>query len=382
LATAASFSKIPNPAGEAVLLAGSAVASSPAAAEAKHFPPQIARTEIRTRAAVVVKTLDKREALSRRELEALSLALLHAVHQPASYLGWTMVVLWSEFWREQISAVPIARRLLLLPDPQSLAQQLDPKTTSSKPAANLLDPVVRLGQAAHAAGYQVHLARDSSSAMNAIVRGEADAILGAAPLDMLELAIEPLLATGIPCMAVPLPAELTNASDLEEAALRDLIQIPALAPDSSTCATAGKTRSYVALLREARRMFTPEVLPELLPGPRPNAKAAANPKRLDPLAGTGIIAEQFLAQGGKHSRPFIVMAVYDALTGGAATEGDGAQWVANLAPPSSVSPCRSRPFTKPRSSMTTSKTTTNFATVSRRCIVSTARRPRSMSAIT
>lgn len=341
MATAASLSKSSPPPGEAVLLAGTAAAPSPAVAngtscsasiDAKQFPTPAARNEIRSRAAAAVKSLDKREALRRTDLETLSRALLHASHLPESYLGWTMVVLWSEFWREQISAVPITRRLLLLPDPNTLAQHLDPKGTATKPAANLLDPVVRLGQAARAAGYQVHLARNSSSAMNAIVRGEADAILGAAPLDMLELAIEPLLATGIPCMAVPLPAALTNAADLEEAALRDLIQIPVLENDSSTTPAAGKTRSYVALLREARRMFTPEVLPELLPGPRPNAKATTNTKRLDPLAGTGIIAEQFLAQGGKHSRPFIVMAVYDAMTGGIATGSEGAAWVANLAP--------------------------------------------------
>jgi geranylgeranyl pyrophosphate synthase len=343
LATAASFSKITPSIGEATSLAGSAAAvpqehsarvssNGIVTADAKHFPNPTARSEIRSRAAVAVLDLDKREALNRTELENTSRELLRAARLPESYLGWTMVVLWSEFWREQISTVPIARRLLLLPDPQSLTQHLDLHHTNGKPAANLLDPVVRLGQAARAAGYQVHLACDSSSAMNAILRGEADAILGAAPLDLLELAIEPLVATGIPCMAVPLPATLSTSADLEEAALRDLIQIPARADKDAATQNISNTRSYVALLREARRMFTPEQLPSLLPGPRPAPANSNISKRLDPLAGTAVIAEQFLAQGGKHSRPFIVMAVYDALTGGAATGSDGAAWVANLSP--------------------------------------------------
>ena len=34
---------------------------------------------------------------------------------------------------------------------------------------------------------------------------------------------------------------------------------------------------------------------------------------LDPIAGTEAIAYDFLAKGGKHSRPFITLAVYDAL---------------------------------------------------------------------
>ena len=37
---------------------------------------------------------------------------------------------------------------------------------------------------------------------------------------------------------------------------------------------------------------------------------------IDPIAGTETIAYDFLARGGKHSRPFIVLAVYDAMTGG------------------------------------------------------------------
>jgi geranylgeranyl pyrophosphate synthase len=49
---------------------------------------------------------------------------------------------------------------------------------------------------------------------------------------------------------------------------------------------------------------------------------------LDPVAGTEAIAYDFLAKGGKHSRPFITLAVYDALTGGGATLADGAEKIA------------------------------------------------------
>ena len=44
---------------------------------------------------------------------------------------------------------------------------------------------------------------------------------------------------------------------------------------------------------------------------------------LDPIAGTEALAFDFLAKGGKHSRPFITLAVHDALTGAKGTE---AQW--------------------------------------------------------
>ena len=42
------------------------------------------------------------------------------------------------------------------------------------------------------------------------------------------------------------------------------------------------------------------------------------------MAGTEAIAYDFLAKGGKHSRPFITLAVYDALTGGKCTLGGSA----------------------------------------------------------
>lgn len=51
---------------------------------------------------------------------------------------------------------------------------------------------------------------------------------------------------------------------------------------------------------------------------------------LDPIAATEAIAYDFLAKGGKYSRPFITLAVYDALTGGKATDGNGAEEVAKF----------------------------------------------------
>jgi geranylgeranyl pyrophosphate synthase len=50
----------------------------------------------------------------------------------------------------------------------------------------------------------------------------------------------------------------------------------------------------------------------------------------DPIAATEAIAYDFLAKGGKYSRPFITLAVYDALTGGKATGPSGADEAAKF----------------------------------------------------
>jgi geranylgeranyl pyrophosphate synthase len=81
-------------------------------------------------------------------------------------------------------------------------------------------------------------------------------------------------------------------------------------------------------------MFEPGQLEKLAPrlrgGPslaEMNGKGVAG---LDPIAGTEAISYDFLSKGGKHSRPFITLAVYDALTGSHGTSGNGSEWVANL----------------------------------------------------
>src|SRR4029079_13156104 len=100
------------------------------------------------------------------------------------------------------------------------------------------------------------------------------------------------------------------------------------------------------LLRAASKMFKREELERIVPRVRgplagsklaPGAAAVDRPlagyrdqvwswlgEALDPIAATESIAYDFLAKGGKYSRPFITLAVHDALTGGNGTTTEGA----------------------------------------------------------
>jgi geranylgeranyl pyrophosphate synthase len=93
------------------------------------------------------------------------------------------------------------------------------------------------------------------------------------------------------------------------------------------------TTTYVHLLRAARRLFQPDELERLIPrtrgGPRLAEVNGAGASALDPLAATEVIAYDFLAKGGKYSRPFITLAAYDALTGGHCSQVDGAEHLRN-----------------------------------------------------
>jgi geranylgeranyl diphosphate synthase type II len=84
-------------------------------------------------------------------------------------------------------------------------------------------------------------------------------------------------------------------------------------------APSTEPHDYEHLLQAARQMFEADELERLIPrargGPRLEEVNGAGASGLDPLAATEAIAYDFLAKGGKYSRPFITLAAYDALTG-------------------------------------------------------------------
>ncbi len=97
------------------------------------------------------------------------------------------------------------------------------------------------------------------------------------------------------------------------------------------------TRNYAHLMRKASQMFEPDQLDLLAPrlrtkSARPGSDSHGSngtgaPLGLDPISATEALAYDFLAKGGKHSRPFITLAVYDALTGGHGAQPEGAAHV-------------------------------------------------------
>ena len=177
-------------------------------------------------------------------------------------------------------------------------------------------------------GYRVLWAEESVAVLTALAGAEIDALLGVASLDLLEKAIDQIPQFDIPCMAIPLlDTSAVAAAPFDADWVRQMIELPYEATDEST-------PNYRHLMRAARRMFEPDELEHLAPrmrsGPRLAELNGHGAASLDPLAGTEAIAYDFLTRGGKHSRPFITLAVYDAMTGGRCTLADGHRQVAEL----------------------------------------------------
>ena len=285
------------------------------------------REALRQRCREVALTLDRNVPPSKDELEAISRKILDDAGEPEGYLGWIMVVLSSCFWEEQIQSIPHSRRLFLLPHCLKHAEGCPADYDEFGLACKTCGAcsIADFRASAEELGYKVLVAEGSPIVLKIIVSGHVDAIVGVACLNVLEKAIDKIMLAGIPCMAVPLLSSDCRNTTVDEDWVEQMVRVPH--EESKQ-----ETRSYIHLLREASGLFDQENLERLVPRIRGGKTLAeANGKGIagiDPIAATEAIAYDFLSAGGKHSRPFITMAVYDAVSGGDATLSNGAEVVA------------------------------------------------------
>lgn len=283
----------------------------------KAVPETLAlRERIKAAAERYAEPLAKDKPFTKNELEAHGRKLLADLGLPEKYLGFTMVLIGNFFWKRQFLAIPFERRLLLLPHCLKHAEGCPAEydefglDCEKCGACSIADYKVRAEQL----GYKVLVAEGSPIVLKIIVSGYVDGILGVACLNVLEKAIDKVLIAGVPSYAVPLHSGDCKNTTLDQSWVWDCL-------DKYEPLAEPETSSYVPLMRAANRLFE-EDFERLLPPVRTRTPAAAN----SPLGSTERIACDWLAHGGKRFRPFITLAAYDALTGGAgAAAGPGGE---------------------------------------------------------
>ena len=297
------------------------------------------RDQLRERCREIASRLDKQCPLTKDEMEVVVRGLLAEENLGEGYLGWAMVVLASEFWRDQVANIPPERRLFLLPHCLKHAEGcpadydefgLDCKQCG---ACSIAD----FRTMAEDMGYRVLVAEGSPIVMKIIVSGYVDAVVGVACLNVLEKAIDKILLAGIPCMAVPLLSSDCRNTSVDEDWVEDLIQNRSSAVLPNSTKPVERSQTYLHLLRTAQGMFEQDELERLLPRKRGGLRLAEmngeGVAGLEPIAATEGIAYDFLTRGGKCSRPFITLAAFDALTGGKLCEPDGDENLSCLTDP-------------------------------------------------
>jgi geranylgeranyl pyrophosphate synthase len=266
------------------------------------------RDRIRDAAGAYVRPLGKAKPLTRDEFRAHAATLLKQLGLGEQYLGFTLVCIANEFWREQVAAVPFHRRLMLLPhclkNAEGCPAEYDEFGLNCEKcgACSVADFKTKSEQL----GYKVLVSEGTPIVLKIIVSGHVDAIVGVACLNVLEKAFDKILLSGIPCVATPLLSSNCKSTSVDDDWVFQMI-------DLKSEPAKQQTKSYVHLMRAANGLFDAPELERLAPRARNQANAT------DPLAQHESIAYDFLAKGGKRSRPLITLATYDALTGGKGT---------------------------------------------------------------
>lgn len=275
------------------------------------------RDQIRAEARRFGATFDRSTPLAKPALQKMGEELLKRMNLDEMFLGFTMVCLSNEFWREQLQAVDFKRRLLLMPHCLKHAEGcpadydefgLDCRKCG---ACSIADFKVK----AEDLGYKVLVSEGTPIVLKIIISGHVDAIVGVACLNVLEKALDKVLLAGVPCLAVPLLSSNCRSTSVDADWVAEMIDLRTEPP-------AAKTKTYLHLMRSAHEVCEEPELGRLFPRTRGKSSGEKGMTgSIDPLALNEEIAYDWVSRGGKHFRPFITLAAYDALTGGKCLHG-------------------------------------------------------------
>jgi geranylgeranyl pyrophosphate synthase len=248
-------------------------------------------------------------------------ALVRRAGGSADQVGWMMVTIVSEFWRDRLATGSSGRRLLLLPDCPRAAGEADPAAGVPRTCGAGCG-IATAWAAARDSGWTVEPTARAVNAIGSLLTGQYDGILGVARLKDLEKAFGMLPAFALPVAAVPFeplaadePLPGSCAAALAATAVDVDWVLGLLGVAGGGAAPVG---DYLPLLRESAEMFRPADLADLagrlglpgLLGPGSEGFAAAT---VAPLAATAEMSADFLARGGKFLRPFVTLAAFDAV---------------------------------------------------------------------
>jgi geranylgeranyl pyrophosphate synthase len=271
----------------------------------KVVPAEPAERELIVAEAVrAAAELDRRQPPMREDLERLGARVLERAGIGAAHLGFAMVSVSNEFWREQFAAVPSERRLLLLPHCLRAADKCAGRYDSLGlhcAGCGACD-LAAMKREAEDLGYRVLIAEGTPAVVEVVLSGRIDAVLGVACLDSLDEAYDRIAQLGVPNIAVPLLIDGCNDTEADDSRIADWMHLRSDPP-------AAQTRSYAPLLREARGIFEPDELRCVL-------ETAGLPRRTDAASNAGPdigeLALDWLMAGGKRFRPFVTLAAYAA----------------------------------------------------------------------
>ena len=230
--------------------------------------------------------------LPQEDLMAHANHLVEALKLEPVMRDYVGVLFSNELWRETLATIPYERRLLLMPK----CLRIESKCPAPFDEFGLLCKQCGLctiqdfQNEAERLGYAVLVAEGSAVVMSLIQTGKIEAIVGISCLPVLERTFPYVEAAAIPAVAVPLLQDDCIDTTVDIDWVWDYIHLT----------SEDKTRrlNLNALHEEVRTWFTAETLDALMGTPDGHAEE---------------IARAWLLRAGKRWRPFLAVAVSQAL---------------------------------------------------------------------
>ena len=198
----------------------------------------------------------------------------------------------NELWRDTLASIPFERRLLLLPK----CMRVEDKCPAPFDELGLLCKkcglcsIEDLQEEAERMGYAVLVAEGSPIVMAIIETGQIEAIVGVSCLNVLEKVYSYMEAAAIPGIALPLLQDDCIDTNVDLDWVWDSVHL--------TSEDRTRRLDLGGLRDEVDSWFEPAALARLLG---------------EPSTDTERLGQKWLAEGGKRWRPFLTVAVYQAL---------------------------------------------------------------------
>lgn len=236
--------------------------------------------------------------ISSDKLRLLSAEFAEKYHISCSLQDWLMVELHNGIWLPVISRIPYERRLLLLPkclrDSGQCEGEMDDIGLLCHQCGRCAIPDLQTFADEH--GILSMVAEGFTSVIELIRNHVVDAVIGVSCLDSLEKAFPLLISHAVPGIAVALNDGGCRDTHVDEAYIRQLL------PQHN--GKALKLLNYDELKAVVDEWFTPDGLAQVLnPSTDVTSKAAID----------------WMLSGGNRWRPFLLTAVYIALSNNPST---------------------------------------------------------------
>lgn len=219
----------------------------------------------------------------------------------ADWHNWIMVEMHNAVWKDTVAALPYDRRLLLLPKCLSRSGKCEGEIDEMGLLCHRCGrcKIPSLQERADELGILSMVAEGFTSVIELIENEVVDAVIGVSCLDSLEKAFPLLSSHAVPGLAIPLNHDGCHDTDV------DVDYLMSLLPQRST--NDLHLLSYNRLHDTVKEWFTADKMQEML-----NIDKTQGIKIYDDASRAAFEA---LTTDGKRWRPFLLAAMYQAMTG-------------------------------------------------------------------